>query len=93
MTSQTEELLKELEPLIERVRNDLASGARPSEIANWLHEKGLGTIKVMFIFVNATGVSLGKVKAMGLWWGPEGVTNVQAFDQEARRLLSERRAN
>jgi len=79
----------ELAPYIERVRQALERGERPSDVANWMHSQRLGTIKVMFTFMKATGVSLGDVKSMDRWWGHDGVTDRDAFDQEARRLLAQ----
>lgn len=79
----------ELAPFIERVRRDLERGERPSDVANWMHSQRLGNLRVMFTFMRATGVFLGDVKAMSRWWGANGVTDPDAFDEEARRLLAE----
>lgn len=86
---QTRSLETELAAFIERARQDLERGVRPSDVANWLHSQGLGTIKLMFTFMKATGVSLRNVKSMGAWWGPSGVSDPDAFDQEAQRYLAE----
>ena len=86
--AQPQPLEEELAPFIERVRQDLEQGARPSDVANWVHSHRLGTVKVMFIFMKATGVSLGDAKSMGRWWD-NGVSDPDGFDQEARRLLAE----
>jgi hypothetical protein len=73
-------------PEIERVRAQLRSGVRPSEIANSLHAEGLGAIQLLVIFREATGAALSDLKAFGQWWSHKGVTDPEAFDEWASEV-------
>ncbi len=84
-----DDMLKEMSPLIDEAKARLGRGATPSDVANWLDRKRLGNIKVVFVFMKATGMSLGDAKGLGVWWGPDGVTDAEEFDEEAGRLLGE----
>jgi hypothetical protein len=72
---------------IESVRSQLEKGTRASEIANALHAKGHGAIVLLLIFRQATGASLGDLKAFGQWWGRDGVTDADRFDAWAAHLF------
>jgi len=87
MSDQTQELEVLFRSEIESVGNQLKTGTRASQIANDLHAKGLGTIQIVFIFRQATGASLGDLKAFGQWWSHGGVTDADQFDACASRVL------
>src|SRR5262249_39497150 len=78
-------------PHIERVKAQLRAGLRPSAIANSFHAEGLGAIELVLIFREATGASLADIKAFGQWWGPQGVTDPEAFDGWAFEVLGKLR--
>src|SRR5689334_4493626 len=77
---QTEELRLRFRSEIESVRSQLEKGLRASQIANSLHAKGLGPIELLFICREATGASIGDLKAFGQWWSDAGVTDADQFD-------------
>jgi hypothetical protein len=72
---------------IAEVRSHLARGLRASVIANALHARGLGNIQLLIVFLEATGASLGELKAFGQWWGEEGVTDADGFDEWADEVF------
>ena len=88
MENQYPEVVASLHSEIERAKAHLASGGRPSEIASSLHAQGLGAIQLLVVFREATGASLGDLKAFGQWWGRHGVTDTAAFDSWAVDVLS-----
>lgn len=87
MTNQYPAICEELRPEIERVRNHLRRGGRPSEVATALHTQGLGSIRLLLVFREATGASLADLKSFGEWWGEHGVTDADAFDAWAREAF------
>ena len=90
--NQYPETVRRLAPQIERTKVQLRAGTVPSELANSLHAEGLGDIELLVVFLEATGASLGDLKAFGQWWSPEGVTNREAFDRWASAVLLKERA-
>jgi hypothetical protein len=88
--NQAEYWRKKLRPQVDRMREDLASGIAPSEIANrLLREDGLGTINIIMVFCQATGASLGDVKLLGQWWSHRtGVTDASALDEWAAQVFA-----
>jgi hypothetical protein len=90
--NQHSEMLRTFHPEIERVKGELRAGRLPSTIANELHAQGIGPLPLIAIFREATGASLGDLKAFGQWWGPNGVTDSQAFDAWAFEVLGKLRA-
>lgn len=76
-----------LGPKIESVKEDLRAGRPPSEIANALHAQRLSNIELMIIFREATGASIGELKAFGQWWGKLGVSDCPAFDSWAAEVF------
>jgi hypothetical protein len=87
MGDQTEELKLRFRTEIESVSSQLAKGTRASQIANALHAKGFGAIELLFIFRQATGASLGDLKAFGQWWSDAGVTDADQFDAWAAHVF------
>jgi hypothetical protein len=92
MENQYPETVNALRPQIERARAFLATGRRPSEIANFFHAEGLSALEILVVFREATGASLADLKACGQWWGALGVTDEAAFDEWAAEVLSRSRA-
>jgi hypothetical protein len=89
--NQYPETVRAFHSEIERVKAELRAGRRPSAIANGLHAQGIGALHLILIFHEATGASLGDLKAFGQWWGPNGVTDSEAFDAWAFEVLGKRR--
>jgi hypothetical protein len=87
MANQYPEIRDRLLPQIERVRAHLARGERASAVATSLQAEGLGNIELLIIFGEATGASLGDLKAFGQWWGDHGVTDADAFDRWAEEVF------
>lgn len=85
--NQYPEMVRLLRTEIELVREHLRAGRRASEVATALHERGLGTAQLLVVFLEATGASLGDLKAFGHWWGRNGVTDPEAFDAWAATVL------
>jgi hypothetical protein len=90
--NQYPETVRILAPQIERVKVQLRGGTSPSKIANSLHAQGLGNIELLVIFLEATGASLGDLKAFGQWWGEQGVTDPAAFDAWAAEIFAKQAA-
>jgi hypothetical protein len=84
---QTDELRLRFRAEIDWVSAQLQTGTRASQIANALHAQGLGTIELIFVFREATGASLGDLKAFGQWWGHAGVRDADQFDAWAAQVL------
>jgi hypothetical protein len=92
MENQYPQAVRELLPQIQRVRGALGKGIRPSVEANRLHAAGLGNIRIMIVFIEATGIRLREAKLFGQWWGADGVTDADAFDAYAAELNLNKRA-
>lgn len=89
MGNQYRATCDELRDEIGRVRTHLAQGGRASEIANSLHAQGIGVMRLLIVFREATGASLGDLKAFGQWWGEHGVTDIDAFDAWAAHVFGQ----
>lgn len=85
--NQFAETVRRLGPEIEFIKEDLRSGRPPSEAANAPHAQGLSDIELMIIFREATGASIGNLKAFGQWWSRLGVTDPPAFDSWAAEVF------
>lgn len=88
MENQHAEVVAALRPQIEQARAHFAARRHASEIANLLHAQGLSAIQLIVVFREATGASIGDLKAFGQWWGRAGVTDEIAFDAWAADVLS-----
>ena len=88
--NQYPETVRTFHPEIEWVKDELRAGRSPSAIANALHVRGIGALRLIVIFREATGASMGDLKAFGQWWGRGGVTDREAFDAWAREVLGKR---
>ena len=86
-SDQTDDLTFRFRKEIEWVRSQLEKGTPASQIANALHAKRLGTIEIIFIARQATGASLGDLKAFGQWWNYSGVTDANQFDAWAAQVF------
>lgn len=86
-TNQYPNLLVHLQREAARTQCELRDGVSPSQIASRLHADGLATIHIMAVFMHATGLPLSRLKELGRWWGPNGVTDSIAFDERAQELL------
>ena len=92
MENQYPQIVAELMPQIRRVREALRQGVRASVEANRLHAAGLRGIRIMIVFMEATGIHLHEAKSFGQWWGTNGVTDADGFDAYATELELRTRA-
>jgi hypothetical protein len=92
MENQYPETVLALRSEIEQAKAHLAAGGPPSEIANRLHVQGLGVIQLMVVFREATGASIGDLKAFGQWWGRHGVIDEAAFNTWGAEVLARSKA-
>ncbi|NUP08823.1 MAG: hypothetical protein HOW73_22480 [Polyangiaceae bacterium] len=69
------------------VRDGPAAGRPASTLANELHQRGLGLIQILVVFRQATGAGIGDLKDLAQWWGADGVTDTQAFDDWAAQIF------
>ena len=76
-----------VEEYVSWFREQLRQGAKPSSVANQLHSEGIGGIPLILIAKLATGANLGDLKSFGQWLGPDGVTDVEAFDAWAAQIF------
>lgn len=83
MPSVPESLMEE----VAYVRDALRAKVPASSIANALHGRRLGPLQILAVFHQATHARLGDLKSFAQWWGPDGVTDVAAFDAWAAQIV------
>lgn len=69
------------------VKEQLKIGVKPSTIANELMRKNLHITDIIEIGINATDASFGEIKMLGRWWGDNGVTDIESFDEFATKAF------
>ncbi len=63
------------------LKEQLAAGRTPSDLVMELRGRGLSPVLMIWLARQATGTTMGNMKALGEWWGPDGITDAAAFNR------------
>ncbi len=93
--NQYAELVEQMSPAVEYVRQSLRAGQPVSEIALGLHRQGhVGIFAFICIFLDATDASIPELKKFGRWWQDSFPFNCAEIDTYATQIrLHERIPN